>query len=118
MNAPTHESFRRHHDTATTARESGNYVVAERAIEALQDLVYGLLAERPDFIASRFHYLAGQRHAALDPIRFNSFVARGNAAISAGATDQLRSISSELASLLPCARAPTADIGSLAGVRR
>jgi hypothetical protein len=80
--------------------------------------VHATLIEQPDFLIRQFQHLSRERHAALDPARFDALVLRGQAAAAARSVPDLRRTIGEMFSILSNAGGNAGDAAALAGIRR
>jgi molecular chaperone DnaK len=118
MSQEAHERIGQHHATAQRALAENQFKVAERAIDAMREILHLVLAEQPDFLIAQFHHLSRERHAALDPTRFDALVLRGQAAVAARSAPDLRRTISEMYSIMSSTGGHAGDAAALAGVRR
>jgi molecular chaperone DnaK len=118
MSPESHDRIRQHHATAQQALADNQFKIAERAIDEMRSIVHATLAEQPDFLIHQFQLLCRERHAALDPARFDALVLRGQAAVAARSVPDLRRTIGEIYSILSSAGGHAGDAAALAGVRR
>lgn len=118
MGPEAHDRIRQHHATAQQALADSQFKVAERAIDAMRTVLHAALVEQPDFLIRQFQHLSRERHAALDPARFDALVLRGQAAAAARSVPDLRRTIGEMYSILSNAGGQAGDAAALAGVRR
>jgi molecular chaperone DnaK len=118
MSPESHDRIRQHHATAQQALADNQFKVAERAIDAMRSILHATLAEQPDFLIMQFEHLSRERHAALDPARFDALVLRGQAAAAARSVPDLRRTIGEMYSIMSSAGGHAGDAAALAGVRR
>ncbi|WP_404338282.1 Hsp70 family protein [Sphingomonas sp. MMS12-HWE2-04] len=110
--------FQQQRATAEQALDDARFAVAERAIEAMEQVLRGALSRQPDYYLEGFRWLQGQRHLTTDPARFDALVMRGRAAIAGQDTADLRQTCAAIANTLNLPKADKADVAALAGLRR
>ncbi len=104
--------------TAEQALEEGRLAVADRTIQAMDDVLLGAQRQQPEYYAEGFHYLQRQRHMTNDPEKFDLIVARGRAALASGDHSGVRDACSGLAGIINFPKEQEADVAALAGLRR
>ena len=87
---------------------------AERALEELRSVAYGILRERPAFLAAYFQHLAKAQHLALDDSLHERLVSDGVKALEDGDVDELRSVIGKLLENRVSQDIPSHDLAALA----
>ena len=106
------------HAAALAALADGRLNVAERSIEAMEKIIFSVLAEQPDYVLGHYRHLRNQRHAATDPVRFDLLARRGDTAAESRNIAEIRSVIREMAAIMAFASEPASDVAALAGLRR
>jgi molecular chaperone DnaK len=118
LSQESHAQVRQHQTTAQQALADNQFKVAERAIDAMRQILDTALFEQPDFLIAQFNHLSRERHATLDPARFDALVLRGQAAVAARSVPDLRRTIGEMFAIMSNAGGRAGDAAALAGVRR
>jgi len=103
---------------AETAIEEGRLPVAERTVEAMEQVLLGAQRQQPEFYIGAFGYLQQQRALARDPAKFDLLVARGRAAMASNDLAGVQEAAVGLAGIIDFPKDREADVAALAGLRR
>ena len=104
--------------TAEQALEEGRIAVADRSVQAMEQILLGAARQQPEFYIEGFAYLQLHRHMTSNPEKFDMLVSRGRAALAGNDLAGVREACGGLAAIINFPKEQEADVAALAGLRR